>query len=92
MVKQHTGHPPRHWFFLWKTPIPHGKIVNSEKSTHLPCSMQVAILVLALTEKDEAMKGGCREALRPVWRPPNTPNHTFFSSFKLPADMVAPDY
>jgi hypothetical protein len=58
MVKQHTGHPPRHWFFLWKTAIPHGKSVNSEKSKHLPCSMQVAILVLALTEKDEAMKGG----------------------------------
>jgi hypothetical protein len=30
----------------------------SEKSTHLPCSLQMAILILALTEKDEALKGG----------------------------------
>jgi hypothetical protein len=30
----------------------------SEKSTHLPCSLQMAILVLALTKKDETLKGG----------------------------------
>jgi hypothetical protein len=30
----------------------------SEKSTHLPCSLQMAILILTLTEMDEALKGG----------------------------------
>jgi hypothetical protein len=30
----------------------------SEKSTHLPCSLQIAILVMMLTEMDEALKGG----------------------------------
>jgi hypothetical protein len=30
----------------------------SEKSTHLPCSLQMAILVMMLTKMDEALKGG----------------------------------
>jgi hypothetical protein len=30
----------------------------SEKSTHLPCSLQMAILVMMLTEMDEALKEG----------------------------------
>jgi hypothetical protein len=30
----------------------------SEKSTHLPCSLQMAILVMMVTEMDEALKEG----------------------------------
>jgi hypothetical protein len=29
-----------------------------KKSTHLPCSLKMASLVLTLTEMDEALKGG----------------------------------